>query len=160
MKNRIVLLIVVCFIYIISFSACSYNETVNQDIEEYKTQSENLTLKIAELEEIIQSYKDGEECDGQTETDVCSNCSVSNILHLKELNGAYYIVISVYEKGSENGSVQLWKYTGSNFASMLAEGIDINIETRDPYLYCRILKNTGKDEYRQIVTKFDKDDKE
>jgi hypothetical protein len=51
--------------------------------------------------------------------------------------------------------VQLWKYTKEQNAELLAEGIDINIETREPYLYCSILSSTGNDEYKEEVIKFD-----
>ncbi len=37
----------------------------------------------------------------------------------------------------------------------MAEGIDINIETRDPYLYCTVTQCIGKDEYKEEVIKFD-----
>ncbi len=43
-----------------TLSACNRNETVNQNIEEYKIQNENLQSKVKELEETIQNYKDAE----------------------------------------------------------------------------------------------------
>jgi hypothetical protein len=40
---------------------------------------------------------------------------------------------------------------------LLDEGIDINIETREPYLYCTVLNSIGNDEYKEEVIKFDKE---
>lgn len=133
--------------------ACSRNETVNQSVEEYKIQNENLKSKVDELEEIIQNYKEAEASVVKTEADTKSDFGVQDILRVKELNGTYYIVM--YISSDETGGVQLWRYNGKTLASLLAEGIDINIEIRDPYLYCTVTKCIGKDEYKEEVIKFD-----
>ena len=149
-NGKVVLIVFICSIFL---SACSRNETVNQSIEEYKIQNENLQSKVKELEETIQNYKDAEDDKTQTETDIKPNFRVTDIAHVQELNGAYYIILSI--SGEETGSVQLWKYNEKSFAELLAEGININIEMRDPYLYCTVTKYIGKDEYKEEVIKFD-----
>lgn len=151
-KNSKILLIAV-IISNLTLSACSRSETVNQSVEEYKIQNENLQSKVDELEATIQNYKEAEANVIKAEADTKSDFRVHDILHIKELNGTYYIV--VYISGDETGGVQLWKYNGKSFAALLAEGIDINIEIRDPYLYCTVTKCIGKDEYKEEVIKFD-----
>lgn len=71
------------------------SEMASQDIAEYKSQNENLQKRINELEEILNSS-------------IHDNFRVADILHVKELNGAYYIVLRTTK--DDNG-VQLWKYT-------------------------------------------------
>lgn len=151
-KNSKILLIAV-IICSMTLSACNRNETVNQNIEEYKIQNENLQSKVKELEETIQNYKNAEGSEINTGAETKSDFRVQDILHVKKLNGTYYIVMSI--SGDENSGVQLWKYNGKSFAALLAEGIDINIETRDSYLYCTVTKCIGKDEYKEEVIKFD-----
>lgn len=118
------------------------SEMASQDIVEYKSQNENLQKRINELEEILNSSTH-------------NNFRVADILHVKELNGAYYIVLRTTK--DDNG-VQLWKYTENPFASLLDEGIDINIETRSPYLYYTVSKKTDKDGYIKEVVKLDENE--
>lgn len=106
------------------------------------TRAKNLQKRINELEEILNSS-------------IHDNFRVADILHVKELNGAYYIVLRTTK--DDNG-VQLWKYTENPFASLLDEGIDINIETRSPYLYYTVSKETDKDGYIEEVVKLDENE--
>lgn len=133
--------------------ACSRNETVNKSIEDYKIQNESLQSKIKELEETVHNYKEAEASVIKAGTETKSDFGVQDILHVKELNGTYYIVM--YISSDETGGVQLWRYNGKTLTSLLAEGIDINIEIRDPYLYCTVTKCIGKDEYKEEVIKYD-----
>lgn len=59
-------------------SACSRNEIVNQSIEEYKIQNENLQSKVKELEETIQNYKETEDDKTLIETDIKYNFRIVN----------------------------------------------------------------------------------
>ncbi|MDF2884012.1 MAG: hypothetical protein K0R54_4578 [Clostridiaceae bacterium] len=151
-KNSKTLLITVTIFSMILLS-CSRNESVNLSIEEYKIQNENLQSKIKKLEEAIQNYKDSEASQIKGETGNKSYFGENDILHVKELNGTYFIVMDVSK--DETSSVELWKYNGKSFAELLAEGIYINIEIRDPYFYCTVTKYIGKDEYKEEVVKFD-----
>lgn len=149
-KSKIYTIIIVSSMIM---SSCSSNETVNQSVDEYKVKNENLQSRVDELEEIIQNYKDAEAIVVKEEPEDKSNFGVNDILHVKELDGTYYIVM--YILSDEGGSVQLWKYKENSFAALLAEGIDINIETRDPYLYCTVTKCIDEDEFKVEVIKFD-----
>lgn len=149
-RNRII--IVSVLIYSLFLVGCN-NTTSYQDLENYKSENEELKLKITELSKIIESYKDNDKVENKDI--INSNSNVKDILHVKELNGTYYIVLRVTDQVGT--IVQLWEYTGIPFATLLAEGLDINIETRDPYLYCSINKSISENKYKEEVIKFDND---
>lgn len=138
--NIIIILILVCSSYLVG---CS-NSTSNPDIEYYKKQVEELKLANSELSKIINN----ENIQSYAIEDV------SNIQHVKEIDGTYYIVLRV------KGKVQLWKYEEDFISTLLAEGIKINIEVRNQYLYCSVLKRTGLDGYTDEVLKFDSENNE
>ena len=149
-------LLITIFICINLLSACNSDKTVVQEFEEYKIQNEELKLKIIELDKTIQSYKDIEK-DNLQKIDFLekSRTSVMDVLDVKVINGTYYIVLGTY--GNTTSNVQLWKYTGVPFATLSEEGIHIEIETRDSFLYCKVIKDVGNDKYIDEVIKFDKD---
>ncbi len=132
------------------------NETSNSDIEYYKNENENLKLESMELNEIINNYKNNENIEDSIIEK--SNTEVLNILHVKEISGTYYIVLTV--KSDEFSKEQLWQYDEDSAPTLLVEGIDINIETRNQYLYCNVLKKTSSDEYVEEVLKFDNENNE
>lgn len=75
------------------------------------------------------------------------------ILQTKQINGTHYIVLRLFKN---NYSMQLWKYAGSS-ATLLEQGINIHIENKDPYLYCRIIKHiksNNTNEYKNQLIKF------
>lgn len=115
------------------------SEMASQDIAEYRSQNEYLQKRINELEHLLNST-------------LQDNFRVADILHVKELNGAYYIVLRTT---IDDNGVQLWKYTENSFASLIDEGIDINIEIRSPYLYYTVSKETDNNDYIEEVIKLD-----
>ncbi len=149
-KKYNIVIIILVLLYSLYLVGCS-NTISNADIEYYKSENEELKLKNMELSKIINSYKNNENI--QNDIIEKSSSAVQDILHVKESDGTYYIVLKV----NGYGNTQLWKYTGEPFATLLEEGVNINIETRDSYLYCAVEKNIDTNEYKEEVIKFDND---
>jgi len=157
MNNKIIsnkeynkLIIILTLIYSLYLVGCS-NVATNSDID--KRENEKLKLKNIELSEIINSYKSNDNMqDGITEK---LRFAVVDILHVKKIGREYYIVLIVNRDDVKYKNVQLWKYSENAPSKLLAEGIDINIEIRNEYLYCTVLKSVGNDEYVEEVLKFD-----
>ncbi|WMJ77678.1 MULTISPECIES: hypothetical protein [unclassified Sedimentibacter] len=105
LKKHIFISAVIIFVLAnsILLAGCSNVES-NSDLEYYKSENEELKLKITELKESIKNYNSNKNMLNNNLEE--TNIEISKILHVKEIGEIYYIVLMF--NSNDVNDVQLW----------------------------------------------------